>query len=260
MTTRNEHLELFYSALRGLAETEHGPRRLAQCTGRDGWPHQGVYFFFEDGESRADGSPRVVRVGTHALRPGDKTTLWGRLRQHRGRIGGRKPGGGNHRASIFRRHVGAALIRRDRLPGELAISWASRHPEPGWETAEDQLELAVSQHIRAMPFLWLAVPTRSDGSSDRGFIERNAIALLSCAAGGPGKPSSGWLGSHAASRKVRDSGLWNADHVEDSYDPAFLDVLAGLAGNSRPALAESRPAWPVAEGSQQREPGASEQP
>ena len=77
-----------------------------------------------------------------------------------------------------------------------------------------------------MPFLWLAVPSRPDDSSDRGFLERNAIALLSCAAGGPDKPSSGWLGSHAASRKVRDSGLWNADHVEDSYDPAFLDVVA----------------------------------
>jgi hypothetical protein len=118
------------------------------------------------------------------------------------------------------------------------------------ESAEYKLELAVSQHIRAMPFLWLAVPTRPDGSSDRGFIERKAIALLSCAAGGPDTPSSGWLGSHAASRKVRDSGLRNADHVEDSYDPAFLDVLVGPAGNSRPGLARSRPAWPVGEGSQ----------
>lgn len=110
-----------------------------------------------------------------------------------------------------------------------------------------------------MPFLWLAVPTRPDGSSHRGFIERNTIALLSRAAGGPGKPSSGWLGSNAGSRKVRDSGLWNADHIEDSYDAAFLDVLVGLAGNGRPGVARSRPAWPVAEGSQQREPGANEQ-
>jgi hypothetical protein len=57
-------------------------------TGRDGWPRHGVYFFFEDGQTRADGSGRMVRVGTHALRPTDKTTLWGRLRQYRGRTGG----------------------------------------------------------------------------------------------------------------------------------------------------------------------------
>jgi hypothetical protein len=169
---RQEHLEEFYRLMSELARTGHGPRRLADCTGRDGWPRQGVYFFLEDGENRAGGGPRVVRVGTHAMRPGDNTTLWGRLRQHRGRIGGRIPGGGNHRASIFRRHVGAALIRRDHLPGGLAESWASCHPHPGCTAAENQLERAVRQHIRAMPFLCMAVPTRPDGSSDRGFIER----------------------------------------------------------------------------------------
>jgi len=249
---RQAHLEDFYRQMSELAEAENGPRRLACSTGRDGWPRHGVYFFFEDGQVRPDGSPRVVRVGTHALRPGDKTILWGRLRQHRGRIGGRNPGGGNHRASIFRRHVGTALIRRYHLPGGLAESWASRHPHTGWATTEDQLERAVSQHIGAMPFLWLAVPTRPDGRSDRGFIERNAIALLSCAAGGPDKPSSSWLGSHAASSKVRDSGLWNADHVEDAYDPAFLDLVAALAGNTRPAAARSRPEWPQAQDGQRR--------
>ena len=86
---------------------------------------------FEDGQIRVDGTSRVVRVGTHALRPTDQTTLWGRLRRHRGRIGGRNPGGGNHRASIFRGHVGTALIQRDHLPGALLDSWASSHPSPG---------------------------------------------------------------------------------------------------------------------------------
>ena len=233
---RQAHLEEFYQLMSELTEAWHEPRTLADCTGRDGWPRQGVYFFFEDGEIRADGSPRVVRVGTHALRPGDNTTLWGRLRQHRGRIGGRNPGGGNHRASIFRRHVGAALIRRDHLPGGLAESWAA-DPHAGWSVAEDELERAVSQHIRAMPFLCMAVPTRPDGSSDRGLIERNAIALLSCSAGGPDKPSSGWLGSHAASSKVRDSGLWNADHVEDAYDAAFW---TSWRPGRRPGQAQSR--------------------
>lgn len=33
----------------------------------------------------------------------------------------RNPGGGNYRASIFRRHVGTALIRRDHLPGRDGI-------------------------------------------------------------------------------------------------------------------------------------------
>ena len=225
---RQAHLEEFCQLLAELAASEHGPRRLASCTGRDGWPRHGVYFFFEDGQTRADGSGRVVRVGTHALRPTDKTTLWGRLRQHRGRTGGRNPGGGNHRASVFRRHVGTALIRREHLPAGLLDSWASSRPDAEWARAEDQLEQEVSFQIGAMPFLWLAVPTRPDGSSSRSYIERNSIALLSCATGSPDTPAPGWLGHHASSQNFRRSGLWNSNHVDEPYQPQFLDLLASL--------------------------------
>jgi hypothetical protein len=226
---RNAHLDEFYRLLNRIAASEEGPRQLAACTARDGWPRSGVYFFFEDGETRADGTSRVVRVGTHALHLGGKTKLWGRLRQHRGRIGGRNPGGGNHRASIFRGHVGTALIQRDGLPDGLLKSWVSSHRDPGWAQAEDQLEREVSRHIRSMPFLWLAVPTKPDGSSDRGVIERNSIALLSCLAGGPDQPSARWVGHYASSGKVRYSGLWNSNHVNENYDPAFLQLLADSA-------------------------------
>ncbi len=94
---RQAHLDEFYRLLDQLASSEDGPCRRADCTGSDGWPRHGVYFFLEDGETNADGTSKVVRVGTHALRPTDQITLWGRLRQHRGRTGGRNPGGGNHR-------------------------------------------------------------------------------------------------------------------------------------------------------------------
>jgi hypothetical protein len=74
----------------------------------------------------------VVRVGTHALTAASSATLWDRLRQHRGHLGGRDPGSGNHRASVFRRHVGAALIGRDGQPPGLLASWLDRHgPHPG---------------------------------------------------------------------------------------------------------------------------------
>ena len=229
---RQRHLDEFYRLLDQLAASEDGPRRLQGCTGRDGWPRQGVYFFLENGETRADGTSRVVRVGTHALNRTSSTTLWGRLRQHRGRIGGRNPGGGNHRASIFRQHVGTALIRRDGQPDGLLQSWASNQRHPQWAALEDQLECAVSQHIGAMPVLWLAVPSHPDGSSYRGRIERNTIALLSCATGDPDKPSPSWLGHHATSTKVRQSGLWNSNHVDEVYDPAFLHLLADLVNHA----------------------------
>lgn len=59
----------FYLLLNALAGRVGGTRLLRDCTGAQNWPRHGVYFFFEDGEQRADGSRRVVRVGTHALTP-----------------------------------------------------------------------------------------------------------------------------------------------------------------------------------------------
>jgi hypothetical protein len=166
----------------------------------------------------ADGSSRVVRVGTHALTATSQATLWGRLRQHRGHLTGTRPGGGNHRASVFRRHVGAALITRDGLPAGLLESWLDRHgPRPNWADHEARLEEAVSQWIGNMPFLWLSVPDRAD----RGYIERNSIAVTSCLAEGLDPPSPGWLGLHAVRPEISQSGLWNVDHIRHHYEVGF---------------------------------------
>src|SRR6476619_3094517 len=119
-------------------------RRLAECTGRTGWPRRGVYFFFEPGEAREDDrTARVVRVGTHGLRP-SKSTLWGRLSQHRGHTSGRYAGGGNHRGSIFRLHVGTALLTDDAWPDELRSTWAEKSANETVRTLELELERAVS--------------------------------------------------------------------------------------------------------------------
>jgi hypothetical protein len=222
--SRAADTDRFYLLLGELARRVGGPRLLCDCTGAQDWPRHGVYFFFEDGESRANGSCRVVRVGTHALTPTSRTTLWDRLRQHRGHLKGRNFGGGNHRASVFRRHVGAALIRRGNQPEELLGSWLDRHHPTQWADQEDEIEREVSRHIGAMPFLWLSVPDRAD----RGCIERNSIALLSCLAGCQDSSSAGWLGHDANRPQIRESGLWNVQYVYDRYDPAFLQFLARL--------------------------------
>src|SRR5688500_6098985 len=110
---RRGHLFRFYSLLNRLEKNIGGARTLAACSARMNWPNRGVYFFRECGEIRSDtgDGPRIVRVGTHALKAGSATRLWSRLSQHKGQQGTR---GGNHRGSIFRLLVGAALIGRDR--------------------------------------------------------------------------------------------------------------------------------------------------
>jgi hypothetical protein len=62
----------------------------------------------------------------------------------------------------------------------------------------------------------------------RGKIERNTIALLSNFNKSPlDPPSPDWLGRHCNRDRdcVRASGLWNQNHVHESYDPEFLDDL-----------------------------------
>jgi hypothetical protein len=224
---RGSDADEFYRIMDELAARLSGPRRLGDPAARSGCPPQGLYFFYEDGENRADGGHRVVRVGTHALTVTSKATLWGRLSQHRGQLTGRNPGGGDHRASVFRRHVDAALIRRDSLPDDLLASWLDRRRPPGERASQEpDIEREVSRYIGAMPFLWLSVPDRAD----RGYLESNSIALLSCLTGGSDLPSGSWLGlsSYAERAEIRRSGLWNVHHVSGHHEPAFLQRLAQL--------------------------------
>jgi hypothetical protein len=229
MIARRPSLDRFYELLAQIAENCAGKRRLAECHGQMGWPSRGVYFFFEDGETREDGvTPRVVRVGTHGLRAGSRATLWGRLSQHRGCTAGSLPGGGNHRGSIFRLHVGTAILASGEWPAATRQSWGQGNTAKGEvRIGEYALEQAVSTYIARMPFLWLPVDDPASASSDRSVIEAGAIALLSNLDRQPVDAASPtWLGRHANRRSVRDSGLWNVNHVAESPSPEFLDVLA----------------------------------
>src|SRR5262245_16678408 len=141
---RLEDLRSFYESLELLAKLVGGTRRLGQCSYSTGWPEHGVYFFFEDGEVRTNSGSglRVVRVGTHAIKPTSKTTLWDRLFNHRGHI---KGPAGNHWNSIFRHHVGTALLRRELKPP--CPSWCGDRRDAA---QEQEVEIRVSEIIRAM--------------------------------------------------------------------------------------------------------------
>ncbi len=223
---RLEHLIRFYSTLSEVEQNIGGARRLSECNGRMAWPERGVYFFRESGENRAETGTglRVVRVGTHALKRGARTTIWTRLSQHRGPL---RTGGGNQRTSIFRSLVGDALIERDRKDYPTWNKGITASAEV--RAAEHPLECEVSDTICAMPFMWFAIEDEAGPESARGYIERNSIALLSNynkAKIDP--PSKTWLGHRSNVELVRESGLWNQNHVAEAYDPAFLDRLEEL--------------------------------
>jgi len=232
-TKRLQDIKKFYFLLDQLDDIVGGIRTLKESNGIMDWPDRGVYFFFEHGEERSDSGDgkRVVRVGTHALKSGSSTTIWTRLRQHRGTLGGSQPGGGNQRGSIFRHHVGTSLIKRDDVPDNIAGQWEVGNNAPrSIREAEYPLEKAVSNHIGKMPFLWLEINDSSGPDSMRGYIERNSIGLLSNTSNDkPIDPASiNWLGLYSKSEDIKTSGLWNVNHVNENYERNFLDILEKL--------------------------------
>jgi hypothetical protein len=221
---RARHLDQFYELLSELQHRLGGRRLLGGCTGKNSWPNRGVYFFFEPGEYRAGGDsrPRVVRVGTHAIGTGAKSKLWDRLRFHRGH----RDGGGNHRGSIFRLHVGMALIKRSKGKIDIPTWGQGQSASKKVLTTERDHEVRVSNYLGRMSLLWLAVEDEPGPQSARAYLERNSIGLLAGPDGPLDRPSSKWLGRHSPHDTIRESGLWNVNHVEQEYEPDFLVRLA----------------------------------
>jgi hypothetical protein len=232
MLRRLDHLVRFYGLLEALERRIGGRRVLADCHGRMLWPQRGIYFFMEEGEHRTDTGDglRIVRVGTHALTPKSQTTLWNRLSQHKGQ---QASGGGNHRGSIFRLLVGSALLKPS---GITCPTWGvGNSASRAVRVTEQAVEREVSRIIGAMPFLWLPVGDPPGSNSLRGYIERNSIALLSNLDKPPLDPAStDWRGRRCdrGRARARDSGLWNQNHVDGTYDPCFLDMLERLVNKT----------------------------
>ena len=226
--SRRDDLSQFYDLLDQLAENVNGSQELRDCDGYMDWPDRGVYFFFASDESRANGKHRrLTRVGTHAVSEGSGTSLWNRLRTHRGALSGTYEGGGNHRGSVFRKRVGGALIERESLHDDYPKWGDGSTAARELRLNELEMEQRVSTYLRELPFLWVDVDDEPGPESARAYLERNAIALVSNYDKSPVDPRADeWLGTDSRSEKIRESGLWNVNHVDESYDPDFLDRLA----------------------------------
>ncbi len=213
-------LPRFDRIMRRLARAQAGGRLLSQANGRQPWPNRGIYFVTET--VGPAGRDWVTRVGTHAVSAGSRTTLWDRVSTHRGA----EHGGGSHRSSIFRSHVGRALTRRgDALA---PITWGQGQSAPAEVRAgEVNLERRVSDAIGQMRLLWLDVPDAAGPRSDRAYLERNIIGLISRAnlVALRAAPNVTWLGHSSTDWRIAASGLWNLDHLFYRPDPRFLDVL-----------------------------------
>ena len=223
---RLSDLKKFYLIIEKLENKNIQKNLLSKSNGRQEWPTKGVYFFFEETEKRIDSGNglRVTRVGTHAVKENSKRTLWNRLSDHKGTI---KTGGGNHRGSIFRLLIGTAIIRNKNLNFP---TWGKGNSAKKYiKDNELGLERLVSRTIGDMPFLYISIDDKSSKNSLRAYIEKNSIALLSNYNKNIlDSASKDWLGNNCNREKVRNSGLWNNNYVDEIYEPAFLNIFEKL--------------------------------
>lgn len=200
---RLDFLNQFYASLTVLRDKVQGYHYLHNPI-NNSFKTKGVYFFFYENIFREDGHAlKVMRVGKASK---------DRLGNHRGNI---VDGGGSHRGSVFRQHIGKKLINRDDL----------HHLYPNWgadinhqlNLPEYQHEVTVSQYIRALPFLFVKVSNPENIK----LIEHRSIEHLSNA-----NPNSiidplinnDWLGCSGDPDAISQSHLWNVHHVHN-YQP-----------------------------------------
>jgi hypothetical protein len=178
-------------------------------------PPNGIYIMFEAGETGHDGN-RIVRVGTHTGRD----QLRSRMRRHFVTE--------NKDRSIFRKHVGRALLTMDGDP--FIEQWnprlntrAARMRYAGLVDFAKlgQVERRVTEYLQAnLSFVCL----RMDDRDLRLKWESKIIATVStCDECGP---SRDWLGLHSPKVKIRESGLWliNKLYGEPLSEEEFLEL------------------------------------
>jgi hypothetical protein len=215
-----QHLDRFYDL---LARLQSGGASIpfSECSGKSPIPPRGIYIFSEPGEDRLTGAcSRVVRVGTHGVSVGSRSTLWGRLKSHLGTSNGL----GNHRSSVFRLHVGAAIRNRDNP--EPHESWGQGSTtSAAAKELELELEASVTEYMRSLRVYWLCVPDEASPQSDRAILERNLVALLSNRYHPVDPPSPQWLGLVSPRWEIRESGLWNINYTGDYFDQDVLNLF-----------------------------------
>lgn len=155
-------------------------------------PNNGIYFFYEENETlqiKDKTTPRIVRVGTHEK----PNRLPERIRNHYH---------GNRKNSIFRKHLGAAIMAKEKDP-RLNL-WLNEKNKAPLSDVEEKVSNILHEKFS---FRYIQV----DDENERLELEERLIATL--AKFSPKRISPNWLGLHSPYKEVRKSGLWNIKHI-----------------------------------------------
>ena len=197
-------------------------------TPRSEIPENGIYLFFENGERIViDGIlyNRIVRIGTHRK----DGNFPGRIRQHYGNKGNLK---GSKKGSVFRLHLGGAIMRKQNPDDPRLPDWL-KHMGPNDANIEEE----VSRTLRSnFSFICFPVETKEE----RLILESGLISLL--AQYPMATPSPQWLGQHSAQPIIRSTGLWNTQETGkqplDDYQLARVASYMELFSRGRARIAD----------------------
>lgn len=172
---------------------------------RDEIPKNGIYILFERGE-KFNEYDRIVRIGTHT---GNKQ-LYSRLNQHFIQE--------NKNRSIFRKNIGRCILNKEgssyQSLWELDItSRAERERNLGLLDLEfeNQIEKRISNYIQTnLTFCVFLV----DSKEERLYWERKIASTLAQSI--EIKPSEQWLGNYSPKEKIRSSGLWQVNELNNA--------------------------------------------
>jgi len=185
ITTPQTLIETIYSLL--------GTLQVYDCSYKpSNLPDNGIYFFYEGGEQcEINGKvmERIVRVGTH----NSDNRFRDRIRNHYK---------GNKNSSVFRTHVGSAIINEKRLRNIDINEWM-KHMTP----TNNDIERIIDDIFKEK-FKFRCIPVQS--KKDRLYLEERLIATLSHY---NFTPSDRWLGHFAERKEIRNTGLWNVQHI-----------------------------------------------
>ena len=182
-------------------------------------PENGIYFFYEKGQTWGHGGnqPRIVRIGTH--RDGNFRS---RIAEHflldAAKMNFDATKSPPHDRSIFRKHLGRALLNRDHSSYLTVwnIDFMKRENRERYAHLRDveeerRVESEVTRLIREdFSFRFIVMEGQTERMGHEGLEARLIGTVAGC---GGCRPSPDWLGQHSPVNEVKQSGLWLVHHL-----------------------------------------------
>jgi len=208
---------------------------------RERLPENGIYFFYEKGEvwGHGENQPRIVRIGTH--REGNFRS---RISEHfllndaKMNFGATRPP--PHDRSIFRKHIGRALLNRSHSPylGVWNIDFMKRENLRQYAHLRDiekerRIEAEITRLLREeFSFRFVVLEGQAARMGSGGLEARLIGTVARC---DTCQPSPDWLGQYSPEEKIRQSGLWLVHHLraEPLTEPDKARLVAAIAETRR---------------------------